>query len=50
MRGDAALSWGAFWTIAGVYILMIVAAWCSRDAGLAAISAFLIACQAFGLQ
>ncbi len=50
MRGEATLSWGAFWTITGVYLIMIVAAWCSRDAGLATIAAFLVGCQAFGLQ
>lgn len=47
---EEALNWGAFWTIAGVYLLMIVAAWCSADPALAVIAAFLVGCQAFGLR
>lgn len=43
------MGWGAFWIVAGVYILMIVCAFVTRDASLACIAAFLAACQAFGL-
>lgn len=43
------MAWGAFWIVAGTYLLMILCAFLTKDAGLACVAAFLTACQAFGL-
>ena len=39
------MSWKAFWVVTAVYLLMIVAAWCSRDGMLACVAAFLVGFQ-----